>query len=56
MPLFVARMNTLAPNAKVKVHPEFLPDIPARLKDGRLDYAVDFVSLPEEGFFIPMYC
>lgn len=46
-------MNTLgetAPTANIKIHPEHISDIPMRLKDGRLDYAIDFVPLPEKEF------
>lgn len=50
MPLFAAHLHQLAPKATVRIHPDYLPDIPARLKDGRLDCAIDFLDLPEDQF------
>jgi len=39
-----------APNLKWKIHPDYLEDIPTRLKDGRLSYAVDYTPMPEDHF------
>ena len=50
MPIFISKLQQIAPDAQVKVHPEYLRDIPNRLKDGRLDYSIDFVRLPEDEF------
>ncbi len=50
MPHIAASFYRIAPKATVRVHPDYLPDIPARLKDGRLDCAIDFIDLPEDQF------
>ncbi|MDA4845155.1 LysR substrate-binding domain-containing protein [Hoeflea poritis] len=39
-----------APNLKWKLHPDYVDDIPARLKDGRLSYAVEYTPMPEDQF------
>jgi DNA-binding transcriptional LysR family regulator len=39
-----------APNLKWKVHPDYLDDIPGRLKDGRLDFAVEYTPMPEDHY------
>lgn len=50
MPIIAAHLHRVAPRAVVRVHPDYLPDIPTRLKDGRLDCAVEFVDLPDDQF------
>lgn len=39
-----------APNLRWKMHPDYIGDIPARLKDGRLSYAVDYTAMPDDHF------
>lgn len=39
-----------APNLHLRIHPDYAEDIPIRLKDGRLNYAVEYSTLPEDHF------
>ncbi len=49
-PALMDQARSKAPNLKWKVHPDYLDDIPGRLKDGRLGYAVEYTSIPEEHY------
>ncbi len=48
--VFMHAARKRAPNLKWKIHPDYLDDIPTRLKDGRLSYAFDYTGLPEDHF------
>lgn len=50
MPSFMQKARALAPKMKLRVHPNHLGNIPGRLKDGRLHYAIDYAEYPEEHF------
>ena len=39
-----------APNTIWKIHNDNMDDIPARLKDGRLSFAVEYTSLPDDQY------
>ena len=47
---FIVPIRNVAPNLKFRFHPDHLPDIPARLRDGRLNYAIEYFKLPEDQF------
>ncbi|WP_281648181.1 LysR substrate-binding domain-containing protein [Parendozoicomonas sp. Alg238-R29] len=49
-PLLMAWIRNESPNTTVKLHPDHLDDIPAQLKDGMLDYAIDYVSYAHDQF------
>lgn len=45
-----------APNLRYQLHPDYLPEIPARLRDGRLNYAIEYIPLSADHFeSIPIY-
>lgn len=48
--LMARRLRSRAPNLQVKIHSDLLPDIPARLKDGRLQYAVEYIPIAGNDF------
>ena len=39
-----------APNMTVQLQPDYLDDIPARLKEGRLDFAIDYIGFGDSQF------
>lgn len=49
-PVLMQETRSLAPNLKWKFHPDILDDIPGRLKDGSLDYAVEYSDMPQDQF------
>ncbi|WP_170786855.1 LysR substrate-binding domain-containing protein [Ruegeria lacuscaerulensis] len=49
-PVLMREARKQAPNLKWRVHPDYLDEIPVRLKDGRLGYAVDYTPMPEDHF------
>ena len=49
-PYMMAWLRQEAPNMKVKLHPDHLDDIPAQLKDGLLDYAIEYVPYADSQF------
>lgn len=48
--LMLQAMRSKAPNVRLKLYPDYLDDVPARLKDGQLSYALDYSPLPEDHF------
>lgn len=49
-PTLMREVRRRAPNLKWKVHPDYMDDIPGRLKDGRLGYAVEYTDMPADQF------
>lgn len=49
-PYLMAWLRQEAPNMKVRLHPDHLDDIPAQLKDGQLDYAIEYVPYADDQF------
>ena len=49
-PYLMAWLRHEAPNMKVRLHPDHLDDIPAQLKDGQLDYAIEYVPYSDHQF------
>lgn len=47
---FIKPLRQAAPQLRFRFFPDYLPEIPARLKDGRLNYAVEYIPLPEDKF------
>lgn len=43
-------LQNAAPNIKLQLQPDHLEDIPALLKDGRLDFALDYVGFNHDQF------
>lgn len=53
---FAEQIRPLAPKIRFQLVPDYLPEIPARLKDGRLNYAIEFAPLPPESYdSLPLY-
>lgn len=46
----VVPIRELAPGLRFRFHPDHIPDIPARLRDGRLSYAIEYFCLPDDQF------
>lgn len=46
----VTPLRQSAPNLNLNIHPDYIPDIPSRLKDGRLDYALEYTPMDSEQF------
>lgn len=49
-PLIYTWLQAEAPHIKLQLQPDYLDDIPARLKEGRLDFALDYVGFGDEQF------
>lgn len=49
-PYLMAWLRREAPSIDVKLHPDHIDDIPAQLKDGLLDYALDYVPYADPQF------
>lgn len=49
-PVLLPQARKEAPGVLWKFHGDTLPDIPARLRDGRLGFAVEYADLPEDQF------
>jgi DNA-binding transcriptional LysR family regulator len=50
LPSLMEELRAHAPNLVLQVHPAHLSDIPGRLKDGRLSYALEYLPLPPDHF------
>lgn len=46
-PLLTSWLRQSAPDISLSIHPDHIEDIPAQLKDGKLDFAIDYVSYGE---------
>lgn len=44
------KVRTAAPNLKIQIHPDYIDDVPGRLKDGRLHYALEYTQLSSQHF------
>ena len=49
-PLIHKWLQAEAPNIKLQLQPDYLDDIPAQLKEGRLDFALDYVGFGDQQF------
>lgn len=49
-PSIIRVLRPLAPNIKIRFHPDYTPEIPGRLKDGRLNYALEYGAFPDDEF------
>lgn len=49
-PSLFRKARARAPHVKWKLHADYWGEIPLRLKDGRLSFAIEYSSLPEETF------
>ena len=47
---FIRPLRSAAPFLRFRVYPDQLPNIPARLREGRLQYAIEYVKLPPEHY------
>ena len=50
IPALVKELRAKSPMLRLQVHTNHIDDIPARLKDGRLHYVVEYTGLPDEQF------
>lgn len=49
-PYIYSWLQAEAPNMKLQLQPDYLDDIPAQLKEGRLDFALDYVGFADNQF------